>query len=112
MPLTKKLTADLLFAVQIGWPSFPGQRIPAAAHHLPGRESHLAGQLAGLPGHQPDPHHPGPPSQPSRVTWQTVLGYAAWTTMIAACLGAMLWRGTGLWDAKDTLTAIIVGLGL
>jgi hypothetical protein len=32
--------------------------------------------------------------------------------MIAACLGAMLWQGTELWDAKDTLTAILVGSGV
>jgi hypothetical protein len=53
-------------------------------------------------------HH----SQPSRVTLQTVLSYAAWTTAIAACLGALLWKGADLWDAKDTLTAIMVGVGL
>ncbi len=49
---------------------------------------------------------------PSRVTTQTVLTYGAWTTVIAACLGALLWQGTELWDGKDTLTVILVGLGL
>ncbi|HEY9073730.1 MAG TPA: hypothetical protein VIN67_06315 [Desulfobaccales bacterium] len=50
--------------------------------------------------------------QPSRVTLQTVLTYAAWTTVIAACLAAMLWKGKDLWDAKDTLTSLVVGAGL
>ncbi|MCK9375374.1 MAG: hypothetical protein M0P73_04405 [Syntrophobacterales bacterium] len=49
---------------------------------------------------------------PSRVTSQTVLTYGAWTTVIAACLGALLWHGTELWDGKDTLTVILVALGL
>jgi hypothetical protein len=48
-------------------------------------------------------------SQPSRVTLQTVLTYGAWTTVIAACLLVMLWKGTELWDIKDTLTAAVVG---
>jgi hypothetical protein len=49
--------------------------------------------------------------QPSRVTRQTVLTYAAWTLVIAADLAVLLWRGTG-WDSKDTVTALVVGLGL
>ena len=51
-------------------------------------------------------------TQPSRVTWQTVLTYCAWTLVIAANLALLLWRGTAGWDAKDTGTAIVVSLGL
>jgi hypothetical protein len=49
-------------------------------------------------------------SWPSRVTLQAVLTYAAWTTVIAADLGVMLWMGREMWDGKDTFTtAMVVG---
>ncbi len=51
-------------------------------------------------------------SRPSRVTLQTVLTYAAWTTVIAADLGVMLWMGREVWDAKDTLTGAMVAGGV
>jgi hypothetical protein len=51
-------------------------------------------------------------TQPSRVTWQTVLTYCAWTLVIAANLALLLWRGTSEWDAKDNLTTVLVSLGL
>lgn len=51
-------------------------------------------------------------SRPSRVTRQTVLTYAAWTLVIAANLALLLWRGTEQWDGKDTVTAVMVGVGL
>lgn len=51
-------------------------------------------------------------SQPSRVTLQTVLTYTAWTMAIASCLAVMLWRATELWDRKDTVTTMVVGLGV
>jgi hypothetical protein len=46
------------------------------------------------------------------VTLQTVLTYAAWTAVIAADLGVLLWRGTARWDGKDTATAVALGLGV
>ena len=49
---------------------------------------------------------------PSRVTLQTVLTYGAWTLVIAANLGLLIWRGTEQWDTKDTTTAVMVGVGL
>lgn len=49
---------------------------------------------------------------PSRVTRQTILSYAAWTLVVLADLGVMLWRGTHLWDGKDTITTLLVGGGL
>jgi len=51
-------------------------------------------------------------NQPSRVTLQTILSYTAWTAMVLADLGVMLWQGTNLWDGKDTVTALLVGAGL
>ncbi len=51
-------------------------------------------------------------SRPSRITLQTVLTYAVWTTVIAADLVVLLWRGTEIWDHKDTVTTLMVGLGL
>ena len=113
MPITKKLTADSLFAVQIGCTIISGGseflRLLTTSQGV--NLSWLVSWLAFLSinltltirAHL---------NQPSRVTLQTVLSYALWTTMIAACLGAMLWRGTDLWDAKDTLTAILVGSGV
>lgn len=113
MPLTKKTTADTLFAVQIGCTIVSGGSeflrllITSQGVNLTWLASWLAFLAINLTltirAHR---------SQPSRVTLQTVLSYAAWTTMIAACLGAMLWRGTGLWDSKDTLTAMMVGTGV
>ena len=51
-------------------------------------------------------------SWPSRVTLQTVLTYAAWTTVIAADLGVMVWMGREMWDDKDTFTAAMVAGGV
>lgn len=50
--------------------------------------------------------------QPSRVTLQTVLSYVAWTTVVTADLGVMLWRRTGLWTSSDTGTSIVAGAGI
>lgn len=50
--------------------------------------------------------------QPSRVTLQTVLSYAAWTTVISANLALLLWQGMALWDARDTVTSAVVLAGL
>lgn len=51
-------------------------------------------------------------NQPSRVTLQTVLSYAAWTLVVAADLAVMLWKGTHVWGRTDTITIFIVGLGV
>ncbi len=113
MPVTKKLTADFCFALQIalalvsGGSEFLRLLSTSQGVNLSWLASWLAFLLINLTltirAHR---------SQPSRVTLQTVLSYAAWTTVIAACLGALLWQGTELWDAKDTLTAGAVGLGV
>jgi len=113
MPITKKLATDALFAVQLGCTIVSGGseflRLLTTSQGV--NLSWLVSWLAFLSinltltirAHR---------HQPSRVTLQTVLSYALWTLMIAACLGAMIWRGTDLWDAKDTLTAILVGSGV
>lgn len=51
-------------------------------------------------------------TQPSRVTRQTVWAYAIWTTIIAANLTALAWRGTGSWTFIDDLTAAIAVAGI
>jgi hypothetical protein len=51
-------------------------------------------------------------NQPSRVTLQTILSYAAWTLVVAADLAVMLWKGTHIWDGTDTVTTLLVGLGV
>lgn len=50
--------------------------------------------------------------QPSRVTAQTVVTYATWSTMIAGTLGVLLWRSLGAWHLVDTLNVILSGLGI
>jgi hypothetical protein len=50
--------------------------------------------------------------RPSRVTRQTVWSYGIWTLVIAANLALLLWKGTAIWDAKDSVTATVVILGL
>ncbi len=113
MPPTQKTIADFLFALQIALALISGGseflRLLTTSQGV--NLSWLASWLAFLcinltltiRAHR---------QQPSRVTLQTVMSYAAWTTMIAACLTAMLWQGTEWWDAKDTLTAVMVGTGL
>jgi len=113
MSITKKTAADAFFALQLvlalisGGSEFLTLLRTSQGVNLSWLASWLAFLLINLAltirAHR---------SRPSRVTLQTVLTYAAWTTVIAACLGAMLWKGTELWDAKDTLTAITVALGL
>jgi hypothetical protein len=51
-------------------------------------------------------------AHPSRVTLQTVLSYGVWTLVIAANLALLLWKGTALWDTKDSVTSLTVILGL
>lgn len=113
MALTKKTTADAFFALQLGLALVSGGseflrlRTTSQGVNLSWLASWLAFLLINLAltirAHR---------RQPSRVTLQAVLTYAAWTTVIAACLGAMLWNAKELWDAKDTLTTILVASGL
>ncbi|MFA5111815.1 MAG: hypothetical protein WC443_10450 [Desulfobaccales bacterium] len=113
MPTYKQLTADVLFALQIalalisGGSEFLRLLTTSQGVNLTWLASWLIFLLINLAlttrAHR---------LRPSRVTRQTVLTYGAWTTVIAACLGAMLWQGTELWDGKDTLTVLLVALGL
>jgi len=113
MPINKQITTDILFLVQIalavisGGSEFLVLLTTSQGVNLTWLASWLTFLLINLAltirAHL---------SRPSRVTLQTVLSYAAWTVMIAACLGALLWKGADLWDAKDTLTAVVVGVGL
>ncbi len=113
MPIAKKTTADAFFALQLvlalisGGSEFRRLLSTTQGIDLSWLASWLAFLLINLTltirAHR---------RRPSRVTLQAVLTYAAWATVIAACLGAMLWKGTDLWDGKDTLTAMTVALGL
>jgi hypothetical protein len=51
-------------------------------------------------------------NQPSRVTFQTILSYAAWVTMVTLDLGVMFWKGTGTWNMRDTSTVILAAIGV
>ncbi len=113
MPAIKQLTADLLFVLQIVLALISGssQFIRLLTTSQGVNVSWLASWLTflvinlelTLRAHR---------SRPSRVTLQTVLTYGAWTSVIAANLALLLWRGTETWDGKDTVTAVMVGLGL
>jgi len=113
MPGTKQLTADLIFVLQIALALISGgsQFLRLLTTSQGVNVSWLASWLAFLlinlaltiRAHR---------TRPSRVTRQTVLTYAAWTAVIAADLGALLWMGRELWDLKDTVTAGLVGLGV
>jgi len=51
-------------------------------------------------------------NQPSRVTLQTILSYVAWVTMVTLDLGAMIWKGTGIWNERDTATVALAAIGI
>jgi energy-converting hydrogenase Eha subunit A len=51
-------------------------------------------------------------NQPSRVTRQTIVSYVLWTAVIALDLGAILWKSTGMWNERDTATAVIALVGI
>ncbi|MCL4501085.1 MAG: hypothetical protein M1438_04430 [Deltaproteobacteria bacterium] len=113
MPLTKKSAADLFFVLQLllalisGGSEFLRLLTTAQGVNISWLASWLAFLLINLAltirAHL---------TLPSRITLQAVLTYAAWTMMIAACLGALLWEGTQIWDLEDNLTALAVALGL
>ncbi len=51
-------------------------------------------------------------NQSSRVTLQTILSYVAWVTMVTLDLGVMFWKGTGVWNERDTATVVLAGIGI
>jgi hypothetical protein len=113
MPSQKQLTADFFFALQLILAAVSGGsqflRLLTTSQGL--NVSWLASWLAFLLINLAltiRAHH----SQPSRVTWQTVAAYGTWTTVIAANLALLLWRGTAVWDTKDTVTTATLILGL
>jgi hypothetical protein len=113
--LTTRHTADTLFVLQLGFTLiFGGSQFyrmltTSQGVNLSWYLSWLVFLLLNLlltgRAHQ---------SQPSRITLQTLVSYAAWTLVVMADLGVMLWKGTHLWDGKDTLTTLLVfaGVGL
>lgn len=113
MPTTKRLTADVLFLVQIGLAVvFGGSeflRLLKTSQGIPSfwLASWLAFLLINLTltirAHL---------SRPSRVTLQAVGCYALWTVIIASDLVVLFLKGTDIWRAADTITALIVGAGL
>jgi hypothetical protein len=113
MSTTKQLTADGLFLAQIGLALiFGGSEFLRllTSHegvHLIWLASWLAFLLLNLAltirAHA---------SRASRVTLQAIGSYAVWTVVIAADLMVLSIKGANTWDASDTVTALIVGLGL
>jgi uncharacterized membrane-anchored protein YitT (DUF2179 family) len=113
MPLTKKLTADVFFVLQLVLALISGgsQFLRLLTTSQGVNVSWLASWLAFLVINLTLTIR-AYRSLPSRVTLQTVLTYTAWTTVIAADLAVLLWRGTELWDAKDTVTTVVLGSGV
>jgi hypothetical protein len=113
MPLSKRFTADTFFILQLILALVSGgsqfMRLLTTAQGI--NVSWLASWLTFLVinliltirAHV---------SWPSRVTLQTKLTYAAWTTVIAADLGVMVWMGREMWDSKDTFTSAMVAGGI
>lgn len=50
--------------------------------------------------------------QPSRVTAQTVVTYATWSSVLAIALAVLLWRSLGEWHPVDTLNVAVSGAGV
>lgn len=113
LPRASQWTTDALFAVQIGftliWGGSQFLRLLSSMQgvNISWFMSWLAFLLLNLVL-AVRAHH----NQPSRVTRQTILSYVAWTAMVLADLGVMLWRGTHVWDGTDTVTALLVAAGL
>jgi hypothetical protein len=51
-------------------------------------------------------------NKPSRVTFQTIMSYIAWVTMVTLDLGVMIWKGTGVWNGRDTATVVFAAVGV
>jgi hypothetical protein len=109
---TRQLTADALFGVQLlftfifGGSQFYRMLTTSQGVNISWFLSWLIFLLLNLilciRAHQ---------NQPSRITFQTIFSYAAWTFVVAADLAVMLWKGTHVWGRTDTITTTIVGLG-
>lgn len=50
--------------------------------------------------------------QPSRITLQTVITYATWTSMMVLDTAIYLWREDVIWSAVDTWTTVIALTGI
>lgn len=113
MPTTKQLTADVLFLIQVGLALvFGGSeflRLLRTSQGIPifWLACWLAFLLVNLAltirAHR---------SLPSRVTLQAAGCYGLWTVIIASDLTVLLLKGTDIWRAADTITALVVGAGL
>ncbi len=113
MPLSKRFTADTFFILQLilalvsGGSQFVRLLTTAQGINVSWLASWLTFLVINLiltiRAHV---------SWPSRVMLQTVLTYAAWTTVIAADLSVMVWMGREMWDGKDTFTATMVAGGV
>jgi hypothetical protein len=48
----------------------------------------------------------------SRVTFQVIMSYAAWVIMVTLDLGVMLAKNMGMWNGRDTVTTICAVTGV
>ncbi len=51
-------------------------------------------------------------NKPSRVTIQTLWSYVGWTLVVCANLGAMFYKNNWVWNGRDNATAIAVVSGI
>jgi hypothetical protein len=50
--------------------------------------------------------------QPSRVTYQTMVAYAAWTVVVVFCIGIYIWQNVTFWTTLDTWTTGLAITGI
>ncbi len=111
--MSKKVVADLLFLMQIGFAAVSGGS--QFAQLLTSTEGVSASWFGAweiflllnlwLAWRAHD-------AQPSRITIQTLWSYAVWTVMIALDLACLVLRNSWSWNDRDTLTAVLVLIGV
>ena len=50
--------------------------------------------------------------KPSRISKQTLIVYAVWTAIMTINVGVFLWQDQDIWNAVDTLTAVLATAGI
>lgn len=113
MSFKKKMTADLLFGVQIictfifGGSQFLRMLTTSQGVSMSWYGSWevflLLNLVLAVRAHR---------NQSSRVTLQTILSYVSWVTMVTLDLGVMVVKGTGTWNGRDTATTVCAIVGV
>jgi hypothetical protein len=113
MSFKQKMTADLLFGVQIVCTLiFGGSQFLRMLSTSQGVSVSWYGSwevflllnlILAIRAHR---------NQASRVTFQIIMSYAAWVAMVTLDLGVMLVKNTGMWNGRDTVTTMCAVVGV